>query len=196
MSERWDETSSLSGLKNLWRYEIWTNWLAWIQGVIILPPPPTTRDSCIKDVRTNLVIFGTLHPPVQACPHLADHPLADHPPLSPCPCGHKVGIIWDIATCEQFTLKGKKTDHSVWKERKKHSNEDNIRNDVITLRSIHFLLNTSRMKILYTDILPNDLSKFHKYGSYNFFSKQTSTFGLPPPPPVRICPLLPDPFPP
>ena len=27
----------------------------------------------------------------------------------------------------------------------------------------------SRMKILYTDILPNYLSKFHKYGSYIFF---------------------------
>ena len=47
---------------------------------------------------------------------------------------------------------------------KKHWNEDNIRNDVITLRSIHSLLNTSRMKILYRDILPNYLSKFHKYG--------------------------------
>ena len=63
---------------------------------------------------------------------------------------------------------------------KKHWNEDNIRNDVITLRSIHSLLNTSRMKILYRDILPNYLSKFHKYGSYNFFSKRTSTFGSPP----------------
>ena len=27
---------------------------------------------------------------------------------SPCPCGHKAGIIWNIATCEQFTVKGKK----------------------------------------------------------------------------------------
>ena len=46
-------------------------------------------------------------------------------------------------------------------------------------------------------MLPNYLSKFHKYGSYNFFSKQTTTFGYPPPPPcpVRICPLLPDPPP-
>ena len=42
----------------------------------------------------------------------------------------------------------------VWKQRKKHLNEDNIRNDVITLRSIRSLLNTSRTKILYTDILP------------------------------------------
>ena len=47
--------------------------------------------------------------------------------------------------------------------------EDNIRNDVIKLRSIHSLLNTSVMKILYTDILPNYLSNIHKYGSYNFF---------------------------
>ena len=84
----------------------------------------------------------------------------------------------------------------VWKQRKKHLNEDNIRNDVITLRSIHSLLNTSRMKILYRDILPNYLSKFHKYGSYNFFSKRTSTFGSPPSPPVCIYPLLPDPSPP
>ena len=32
------------------------------------------------------------------------------PPLppSPCPWGHKAGIIWNITTCEQFTLKGKK----------------------------------------------------------------------------------------
>ena len=38
------------------------------------------------------------------------------------------------------------------------------------------------MKILNTDIPQNYLSKFHKYGSYNFFSKQTSTYGYPPPP--------------
>ena len=52
-------------------------------------------------------------PPVQACPHLVDHPPPPHP--SPCLCGHKTGIIWNIGTCEQFTLKGKKTDHCVWK---------------------------------------------------------------------------------
>ena len=27
---------------------------------------------------------------------------------SPCPCGHKAGIIWNIATCKQFRQKGKK----------------------------------------------------------------------------------------
>ena len=43
-------------------------------------------------------------PPDQACTHLVDHP----PPSSLCPCGHKAGIFWNIATCEQFTLKGKK----------------------------------------------------------------------------------------
>ena len=36
----------------------------------------------LKDVRTNLGIFGTPPPPLQACPHLVDHPPA------PCPCGH------------------------------------------------------------------------------------------------------------
>ena len=29
-------------------------------------------------------------------------------PPSSCPWGHKAGIIWNIATCEQITLKGKK----------------------------------------------------------------------------------------
>ena len=47
-------------------------------------------------------------PPVKACPYLVDH----LPPLHPCPCRHKAGIIWNIATYEQFTLKGKKTDYS------------------------------------------------------------------------------------
>ena len=31
--------------------------------------------SSIKDVRTNLGNFGTPPPPVQACPHLVDHPI-------------------------------------------------------------------------------------------------------------------------
>ena len=62
----------------------------------------TTWGSSIKDVHTNLEIFWTPPLPVQACPHLVDHP------SSPCPCGHKAGIFWNIATSEQFTLKGKK----------------------------------------------------------------------------------------
>ena len=48
--------------------------------------------SSIKDVRTDLGIFGTPTSPVHACPGLVDHP---SPPLSPfpCPCGHKAGIV-------------------------------------------------------------------------------------------------------
>ena len=71
-------------------------------------------------------------------------------------------------------------------------NEDNIRNDVITLRSIYSLLNTSGIEILYTDILPNYLSKFHKYGSYNFFPSERPDLANHPPFPVRIRSLLPD----
>ena len=54
------------------------------------------------------------------------------------------------------------------------------------------------MKILYADTLPNYLSKFHKYGSYNFFFQADVHIWLTtsPLPPVRICPLLPGPFPP
>ena len=44
-------------------------------------------------------------PPPSPCPGLSTF---DWPPHSPCTCGHKFGIIWNIATCEQFTLKGKK----------------------------------------------------------------------------------------
>ena len=33
------------------------------------------KGSSIKDVCTNLGIFGTPPPPVQICPHLVDHPL-------------------------------------------------------------------------------------------------------------------------
>ena len=41
------------------------------------------RGSSIKDVRTNLGIFGPPPPPlVQACPHLFDHPLPLPLPLS------------------------------------------------------------------------------------------------------------------
>ena len=35
------------------------------------------------------------------------------PYTSLCPCGHKAGIIWNIATCEQCTLKGKRTNFVV-----------------------------------------------------------------------------------
>ena len=59
--------------------------------------------SSIKDVRTNLGIFGTPLP-LSRPVHIW---LSTHYP-SPCPCGHKAGITWNIATCEQFTLKGKK----------------------------------------------------------------------------------------
>ena len=83
---------------------------------------------------------------------------------------------------------------SCLKQRKKHSNKDNIRNDVITVRSIHSLLNT-RKKILYTDILPNYLSKFHKYGSFDFFPSRRPHFAKHPPT-IRICPLFPEPPPP
>ena len=51
------------------------------------------------------------------------------------------------------------------------------------------------MKTLYTDILPNYLSKFHKYGSYNFFPYGRPYLTNHPLPPVCICPLFPDPLP-
>ena len=77
-----------------------------------------------SSTHSNQSIFGVIHkecphkfgnfwdppPPVQACPHLVDHPRP-----SPCLCIHKVRIIWNIRTCEQFTLNGKKTDHFVLK---------------------------------------------------------------------------------
>ena len=47
------------------------------------------KGSSIKDVCTNLGIFGTPPPPVQICPHWVDYPL----PPSHCPCGHNAGII-------------------------------------------------------------------------------------------------------
>ena len=130
--------------------------------------------------------LGSPLPPVQVCPHSVDHPPSPPPPPltapplpSPCPCGHKAGIIWNIATCEQFILKEKKLIILILDVHTCVLLLDNFDNSIpkdgVTLRSIHSLLNTSRMKILYTDILPNYLSKFHKYGSYNFFSKQTST---------------------
>ena len=37
------------------------------------------------------------------------------------------------------------------------------------------------------------MSEFHKYGSYNFFPSGRPHLANHPPPPVRICPLLPDP---
>ena len=52
--------------------------------------------------------FWDLPPSFQASPHLVDDK-SPPPPSSPCLCGRKAGIIWNIATCEQFTLKGKKT---------------------------------------------------------------------------------------
>ena len=95
-------------------------------------------------------------PPAQACPHLVDY----LPPPSLCPCRHKASIIWNITTCEQFTLKGKKklvilildVHTCVFLLENFHSI---IPKDGATLDSIHSLMNTSRMKILYTDILPN-----------------------------------------
>ena len=59
----------------------------------------------ITDVRTNLGIFGTPLPLSRTV-----HIWLSTPPLppSPCPCRHKAGIIWNITTCEQLTLKGKK----------------------------------------------------------------------------------------
>ena len=91
------------------------------------------------------------------------------PPPPPVRANTRLVLFETLQLVNNLHRRAKTTDHSVWKQRKKHSNQDNIRNDVITLRSIHSLLNISRMKILYTDILPNYLSKFHKYGSYNFF---------------------------
>ena len=60
---------------------------------------------------------------------------------------------------------------------------------------IPYWMNTSTMKILYTDILSNYLSKFHKYGSYNFFPTGRPHLANHPPPPARNCSLLPDPLP-
>ena len=90
---------------------------------------------------------------------------------SPCPCGQKAGIIWNIASCEQFTLKSKKNLIILF--------ENNIKNirmkTIFKMMSLHcvpyipYWMNTSTIKILYTDILSNYLSKFHEYGSYNFF---------------------------
>ena len=143
--------------------------------IVITVDNQHTWGSSIKDVRTNLGIFGTPLPLSRPVHIRLTTP-------SPCPCGDKAGIIWNIATCEQFTLKGKKKLIILILD--VHTcvflldNFDNsIPKDGFTLRSIYSLLNTSRMKILFTDILPNYLSKFHKYGSYNFFSKRTSTFG-------------------
>ena len=51
--------------------------------------------SSIKDVRTNL-----------------DPPPSSPPSPSLCPCGHNAGIIRNITTCEQLTLKDKKKNWS------------------------------------------------------------------------------------
>ena len=135
-------------------------------------------------------------PSFQACPHLFDHP-----PPSPSPLSLSVRTqqLEKLQTLQldkyvfqfsvnrillQFFLFGNNI--------KKHSNEDNIRNDIITLCSTHSLLNTSRMKMLYTDILPNYLSKFHNYDSYNLFPSGGPHLANHSPPPARNCPLLPD----
>ena len=55
--------------------------------------------------------FGNFWDTPSLCPGLSTFGRPPPPPLlplSPCPCGHKAGIIWNIAACEQFTLKGKK----------------------------------------------------------------------------------------
>ena len=106
-------------------------------------------------------IWDFLGPPptVQVCPHLVDHL------PSPCPCGHKTGIIWNIATCERFTLKGKKM-HS-----KNSIPKDGVDHEVnVTHRHDWPNKNASIPKSLYgkrKDFIYR--SKFHKYGSYNFF---------------------------
>ena len=51
--------------------------------------------------------FWNFWDPRSPCPGLSTFGWPPSPP-SPCPCGHKAGIIWNIATCEQFTVKGKK----------------------------------------------------------------------------------------
>ena len=121
--------------------------------------------------------------PVQACPHLVDQP------LSLCPYRHKASIIWNIATCEQFTMKGKKNliilildvhtcvflldnfDNSIPKDRVDHEVNVTHRHDWPNKNaSVPKSLYAKRKDFIY-------LSKSHKYGSYIFFSKRTSTFG-------------------
>ena len=149
-------------------------------------------------------------------------------PPSPSPylCGHKASIIWNIATCEQFTLKGKKNliilildvhicvfvldnfDNSIPKDGVDHEVNVTHRHDWPNKNaSVPISLSRKRkdfifqplwhkMKILCTAILPNYLNKF-KYGSYNFFFQaDVHIWLITTLAPVRICPLLSDPPPP
>ena len=106
------------------------------------------------------------------------------PYTSLCPCVHKAGIIWNIATCEQCTLKVKEQillsikfccSYSCLKMRQKTFEWRQYLKwcHYITFHtfSIEYTQNES---VIYR--LPNYLSKFHKDGCYNFFSKRTSTF--------------------
>ena len=143
--------------------------------------------SSIKNVRSNLEILGTSVPPAQACPHLVHSP-------SPCPCGHKASITWNIATYEQFTVKGKKNYSFClkitfeWRQYLKWCH-------YIAFHT--FSIEYNRTKILYTDILPIVWVNFTNMVAIFFFQADFPIWLTTPPPPPSVCifPLLPDPLP-
>ena len=83
--------------------------------------------NAIRVLKKNVLTFclGVIH---KGCPHrfgyfwdppspssgLSTFGWPPPAPSSPCPCRHKAGIIWNIATCEQFTLKGKNWSFWYW----------------------------------------------------------------------------------
>ena len=92
---------------------------------------------------TQIWVFWGPVPPLQACPHLVDHPL---PPTH---------ADTRLALFETLQL----VNNSHWRVKKLIILfENNIKNiwmktifEMMSLHSIHSLLNISRMKILYTD---------------------------------------------
>ena len=91
LRQYWDLDFQATTFQNTYEWLLLIFWLSHL-----LP-----MGSSIKNVRTNLGIFGTPLP-LSRSVHIR------LTTFLPCPCGHKAGIIWNTATCEQFTLKGKK----------------------------------------------------------------------------------------
>ena len=131
--------------------------------------------SSIKNVK-NLEILGTPVPPAKACLHLVHHL---PPPPSPCPCGHKASITWNIATYEQFTVKGKKNYSFClkitfeWRQYLKWCH-------YIAFHT--FSIEYNRTKILYTDILPIVWVNFTNMVAIFFFQANFPIWLTTPPP--------------
>ena len=139
-------------------------------------------------------IWEFLGPPSSPCPGMSGF---GWPPPSPYPCGYKAGIIWNIATWEQFTLKGKKNLIILL--------ENNVKNirmktifEMMSLHCVPYILYwiQAEWKFHIQTYCQIIWVNYTSMVAIIFFPSGRPHFANRPPRPVRICTLLPYPTPP